>query len=127
MNRSLCLKLLSLVVKPEGIVFTKSFEDHNTWTEAISNNISTKVFDYSSDEEHNPLIRCKDFTVVESKDQINRMEKFVGKVICKLDIDYNLIHVWFSRTDAYDLYTYLGCIKMSELHMEGIETEFIYN
>ena len=125
MNSNLCLRLLSLVVKDKVIVFDKEFEDHNTWTEAISHNISKKVFDYSISSE-NPLIRCKDFTVVESYDKISRMEKFVGRVNCKLDLDYNLIHVWFSRTDAEDFYTYLGCIKTSDLHINGIDTKCEY-
>jgi hypothetical protein len=114
MNKHLCEILL-----PKDIVFNRKFEDHSTWTEAFSNNISAVVFDYNKNK-NSPLIRCKDFTLVQPEDKIERMEKFVGKVICKYDEDYSMVHVWFSTTDNDTHYMYLGCIKETELNEVGI-------
>ena len=148
MNKYSCIELIcrSTEANHGVIVFNKHFKDDSVWSNAFSNNISTKIFDYNEhlrtypedvyDIENdmvidycrdNPMIRCKDFTRVLTGQKVGRMEKFVGKVLCKLDVEYSMIHVWFSRIDAEELYTYLGCIKTSDLHMNGIETKFNYD
>ena len=134
MNKHLCEILL-----PKDIVFNRKFEDYSTWTEAFSNSISTVVFDYNKELEKDPentceiendlvmrttidlpLIRCKDFTMVLTGQKVSRMEKFVGKILCKYDEDYDMIHVWFTTTDNDNHYIYLGCVKESELNEIGI-------
>lgn len=119
MNSDLCGKLLSAVT--EEIKFKRKFEDHSTWTEAVSNNISIVVFEYNKD---NPkLIRCKNFEEVNDTYTPERMEKFVGQVSCKYDEDYNMIHVWFSTSDNENHYIYCGCISCATLSkFYGVKT-----
>lgn len=150
MNKFACIKLLSISTerKHNVIVFDKHFKDDSVWSEAVSNNISTKVFDYNEHiKEHPedayeinnelgmitkscsdlPMIRCKDFTVALAGQKVGRMEKFVGKVNVKYDEDYNLIHVWFSTIDNDNNYIYLGCINKFDLEKyHGVSVIFAY-
>lgn len=148
MNKFACIKLLSTVTEPTNgvITFNKHFKDESVWTEAFSNNISQKIFDYNRDiSEHpenvyhiendmvidsnkdTPLIRCKDFTTVLAGQKVGRMEKFVGKVGVKFDEDYNLIHVWFSTNDNDNHYYYLGCVNKFDIEKyHGVSVVFAY-
>ena len=148
MNKYSCIELIcrSTEANHGVIVFNKHFKDDSVWSNAFSNNISSKIFDYNEhlrtypedvyDIENdmvidyckdNPMIRCKDFTIALAGQKVGRMEKFVGKVNVKYDEDYNLLHVWFSTIDNENHYMYLGCVNRFDLEKyHGIEVVFAY-
>ena len=154
MNKEYVSRLLAIVTDDNNgfLCFEKEFLDNSTWTAAYSHNIATKAYDYNDkvdwfykqfpnedkfemDEnnvvtkvsENVPLIRCKDFTVVQVGDKLHREDKFVGKVLCKFDEDYRQIHVWFSTKDNDEHYHYLGCISKYSLEKHsGIEVVLKY-
>ena len=146
MNKEYVTRLLAIVTDRNNgfLCFDKEFEDSSVWTAAYMHNISTKAFDYNEDyneftknfpnddkfevDENNvvtkvcvdvPLIRCKDFTVVQVGDKLHREDKFVGKVNCKFDEDYRQVHVWFSTKDNDEHYHYLGCVSKYSLEKHG--------
>ena len=146
MNKDVVMRLLSIVSNKNNgcITFDKEFKDNSAWSAAFMHNISTKVFDYNAEyelfkknfpnedkfetDENNvvtkicrdvPLIRCKDFSVVQVGDKLHREDKFIGRVNCKFDEDYRLVHVWFSNSDNDDHYFYLGCLSKYSLEKFG--------
>lgn len=148
MNKFACIKLISIATEHNhgAIFFNQHFKDDSVWSEAFSNNISTKIFDYNDhlrvypEDKYtiendmivdsckdNPMIRCKDFTVALAGQKVGRMEKFVGRVDVKYDEDYNLIHVWFSTIDNDNNYIYLGCVNRFDLEKyHGVSVIFAY-
>ena len=145
MNKDYVMRLLAIVSDQNNgfVCFDTEFKDPSAWTAAYMHNISSKVFDYNEqyksfvDHFPNedkleiddsgvvtkvcevPLIKCKDFTVVQVGDKIHREDKFVGKVYCKFDEDYRQLHVWFSTNDQDEHYHYLGCISKYSLEKFG--------
>ena len=146
MNKDVVMRLLSIVSdKNNGcIAFDKEFKDTSAWSAAFMHNISSKVFDYNEEvkdfeksfpnldkfemDENSvvtkichevPLIRCKDFSIVQVGDKLHREDKFVGKVGCKFDDDYRMVHVWFSTKDNDEHYFYLGCVSKYSLEKFG--------
>ena len=154
MNKEYVARLLAIVTDENNgfLCFDKEFKDNSVWTAAYSHNISTKAYDYNENverfkkdfpesdqfemDENNvvtkvcadvPLIRCKDFTIVQVGDKLHREDKFVGKVSCKFDEDYRMIHVWFSTKDQDEHYHYLGCISKYSLEKHsGVEVVLKY-
>lgn len=154
MNKEYVSRLLAIVTEQNNgfLCFDTEFKDSSAWSAAYMHNISTKAFDYNRDYKHFtenfpnddkfeiddngivikvcndvPLIKCKDFTIVQVGDKLHREDKFVGKVLCKFDEDYRMIHTWFSTKDSEENYHYLGCISKYSLEKySGVVTVLKY-